>query len=91
MDFENIIKNGELAKIDTLLPQMLFNNLSFTNNNHLQLLLQRYQTLLRFLFAQQEQLININNQREELFNNEDSDLNKKSKKLNRMNIVLKIY
>ena len=81
MDFENIIKNGELAKIDTLLPQMLFNNLSFTNNNHLQLLLQKYQTLLRFLFAQQEQLININNQREELFNNEDSDLNKKIKKI----------
>ena len=81
IDFENTIKNGDLTQIDSLLPQMLFNNLSFSKNNNLISVLQKYQTLLRFLFSHQEQLINMNSQIEDLFNNEDSDLNKKIKQI----------
>lgn len=91
-DFESIISHGDLNQIDKLLPQMLYNNLSFSNNNHLILVLKQFQTILRLLFNEQEQLNNNNNVIENLFNNKNSNLNIKIKQLeqdeNRSNKLL---
>ena len=81
MEFEQIITHGDFTRIDKLLPQMLYNDLSFSNNNHLHLIINNFQTILRFLFNKQEQLINNNNTIENLFNNENSNLNKKLKEI----------
>lgn len=80
-DFEPIISHGDLTKINKLLPQMLYNDLSFSNNNHLHLVLTKFQNILRFLFNEQQKLEKNNNIIEELFNNENSNLNKKLKQL----------
>ena len=91
-DFESIISHGDLNQIDKLLPQMLYNNLSFSNNNHLILVLNQFQTILKFLFKEQEQLNNNNNSIEDLFNNKYSNLNIKINQLeqdeNRSNKLL---
>ena len=91
-DFESIISHGDLNQIDKLLPQMLYNNLSFSNNNHLILILKQFQSILRFLFNEQEQLNNNNNAIENLFNNKNSNLNIKINELeqdeNRSNKLL---
>ena len=81
IDFESILYNGDLTQIDKFLPQMLYNNLSFSNNNHFTLVIKKFQTILRFLFSEQEQLLNNNNAIEDLFNNKNSNLNKKIKQI----------
>ena len=42
-NFELILANGALTQIDKFLPVMLYNNLSFSNNNHLTLILKKFQ------------------------------------------------
>ena len=81
IEFDQIISHGDFTRIDNLLPQMLYNDLSFSNNNHLHLIINNFQTILRFLFNKQEQLINNNNTIENLFNDENSNLNKKLKEI----------
>ena len=44
-DFESILTYGDLTKIDKLLPQMIYNDLSFSKNPHLILVLQNYQNI----------------------------------------------
>lgn len=62
-NFEPIISHGDLTQIEKLLPQMLYNDLSFSKNNQLHLVLQKFQTILRFLFNEQEKLKNNNKAR----------------------------
>ena len=81
IEFDQIISHGDLSRIDNLLPQMLYNDLSFSNNNLFHLIINNFQNILRFLFNEQEQLINNNNIIENLFNNENSNLNKKLKEI----------
>ena len=76
-DFETILNYGDSTKIDELLPIMIYSDLSFTHNNHVRLVLSKFQNLLRFLFSQQQNLLNNNNKIENLFNNKESNLNKK--------------
>ena len=80
-DFESILKYGDSNKIDELLPHMIYNNLSFTKNNHLRLGLSKFQILLKYLFSQQQNLLNKNNKIETMFNNKNSNMNKKIKEL----------
>ena len=80
-DFESILKFGDSNKIDELLPHMIYNDLSFAKNNHLKLVLSKYQNLLKYLFSQQQNLLNKNNKIETMFNNKNSNLNKKIKQL----------
>jgi len=81
MDFESILKYGESSKIDELLPHMIYNDLSFAKNNHLKLVLSKFQTLLKFIFSQQQNLLNNNNKIEAMFNNKNSNMNKKIRQL----------
>ena len=81
LNFESILSNGDLTQINKFLPQILYNNLSFSNNNHLSLVLQKFQTILRFLFSEQDKLLKNNNEIEDLFNNENSNMNKKIKQI----------
>ena len=81
LKFEKIISKGELSKIDKLLPQMIYNNLSSIENSHLKLVLNNFQNILKYLFGEQEQLINNNKEVEYLFKNENSNLKKTIKKL----------
>ena len=83
IEFDSIIYHGDLARIDKLLPQMIYLDLdsSFSNNNHLQIILKNFQMLLRLLFNEQEQIINKNNMIEDLFNNEKSNINKKKREI----------
>ena len=78
-DFESLLKNGESNKIDELLPSLIYNDLSFSKNNHLRLVLSKFQILLKFLFSQQQNLLNNNNKIEEMFNNKKSNMNNKIK------------
>lgn len=80
-DFGFILKKGNTTIIDKFLPQMIYNDLSFSKNNHLQLILKKFQNVLEFLFTEQKKLLNNNNQIEELFNNQNSNLNKKLRQL----------
>ena len=80
-DFDFILKKGDTTIIDQFLPQMIYNDLSFSDNNHLQLILRKFQNVLEFLFTEQNKLLNNNNQIEELFNNQNSNLNKKLRQL----------
>ena len=80
-DFGLILKKGDTTIIDKFLPQMIYNDLSFSNNNHLQLILKKFQDVLEFLFTEQNKLLNNNNQIEELYNNQNSNLNKKLRQL----------
>ena len=80
-DFDFILKKGDTTTIDKFLPQMIYNDLSFSNNNHLQLILKKFQNVLEFLFTEQNKLLNNNSQIEELFNNQNSNLNKKLRQL----------
>ena len=80
-DFESILKYGDSNKIDELLPHMIYNDLSFTKNNHLRLALSKFQILLKYLFSQQQNLLNKNNKIETMFNNKNSNMNKKIKEL----------
>ena len=80
-DFNFIFKKGDTTIIDKFLPPMIYNDLSFSNNNHLQLILKKFQNVLEFLFTEQNKLLNNNNQIEELFNNKNSNLNKKLRQL----------
>ena len=82
-DFEIMLQNGDLTRINEILTQMVLNNISFTNNNHLQLVLNKFQILLRFLFSEQQKLLNINNQIEGMFNDKNSNLNKKIEQLDK--------
>ena len=81
LKFEKIISKGELSKIDKLLPQMIYNNLSSIENSHLKLVLNNFQNIVKYLFGEQEQLINNNKEVEYLFKNENSNLKKTIKKL----------
>ena len=78
-DFESLLKYGESNKIDELLPSLIYNDLSFSKNNHLRLVLSKFQILLKFLFSQQQNLLNNNNKIEEMFNNKKSNMNNKIK------------
>ena len=80
-DFESILKFGDSNKIDQLLPHMIYNDLSFAKNNHLKLVLGKFQHLLKYLFSQQQNLLNKNNKIETMFNNENSNMNKKIKQI----------
>ena len=80
-DFESVLKFGDSNKIDELLPHMIYNDLSFAKNNHLRLVLSKYQNLLKYLFSQQQSLLNKNNKIETMFNNKNSNMNKKIKQL----------
>ena len=80
-DFESALKFGDSNKIDELLPHMVYNDLSFAKNNHLRLVLSKYQNLLKYLFSQQQSLLNKNNKIETMFNNKNSNMNKKIKQL----------
>ena len=80
-DFETVLKFGDSNKIDELLPHMIYNDLSFAKNNHLRLVLSKYQNLLKYLFSQQQSLLNKNNKIETMFNNKNSNLNRKIKQL----------
>ena len=94
-DFESILTYGDLTKIDKLLPQMIYNDLSFSKNPHLILVLQNYQNILKFLFNQQANIISKNNIIENFVNNDNSDINKHTKKLEdakiNSNRLLKAY
>jgi hypothetical protein len=80
-DFESILKFGDSNKIDQLLPHMIYNDLSFAKNNHLKLVLGKFQHLLKYLFSQQQNLLNKNNKIETMFNNENSNMNKKIRQI----------
>ena len=80
-DFESILKFGDSNKIDQLLPHMIYNDLSFAKNNHLKLVLGKFQHLLKYLFSQQQNLLNKNNKIEAMFNNENSNMNKKIRQI----------
>ena len=80
-DFESLLKYGDSNKIDELLPHMIYNDLSFAKNNHLRLALSRFQTLLKYLFSQQQDLLNKNNKIESMFNNKNSNMNNKIRQL----------
>ena len=80
-DFESILKFGDINKIDQLLPHMIYNDLSFAKNNHLKLVLGKFQHLLKYLFSQQQNLLNKNNKIETMFNNENSNMNKKIRQI----------
>ena len=80
-DFESILKFGDSNKIDELLPHMIYNDLSFAKNNHLRLVLNKFQNLLKYLFSQQQNLLNKNNKIETMFNNKNSNMYKKIKQL----------
>ena len=80
-DFESLLKYGDSNKIDELLPHMIYNDLSFAKNNHLRLVLSRFQTLLKYLFSQQQDLLNKNNKIEAMFNNKNSNMNNKIRQL----------
>ena len=80
-DFESMLKYGDFNKIDELLPHMIYNDLSFSKNNHLRLVLGKFQTLLKFLFSQQKIMMNKNNNIEEMFNNKNSNMNEQIRKM----------
>ena len=80
-DFESILKFGDSNKIDQLLPHMIYNDLTFAKNNHLKLVLGKFQHLLKYLFSQQQNLLNKNNKIETMFNNENSNMNKKIRQI----------
>ena len=80
-DFESILKFGDSNKIDELLPHMIYNDLSFAKNNHLRLVLNKFQNLLKYLFSQQQNLLNKNNKIETMFNNKNSNMYKTIKQL----------
>ena len=80
-DFESILKFGDSNKIDQLLPHIIYNDLSFAKNNHLKLVLGKFQHLLKYLFSQQQNLLNKNNKIETMFNNENSNMNKKIRQI----------
>ena len=79
-DFESMLKYGDSSKIDELLPHMIYNDLSFAKNNHLKLVLSNFQTLLKYLFSEQQNLINKNNKIEAMFNNKNSNMNNRVRK-----------
>ena len=79
-DFESILKYGDISKIDELLPHMIYNDLSFTKNNHLRLVIEKFQNILKFLFSQQKNIMNNNNEIEEMFNNKNSNMNNQIRK-----------
>ena len=80
-DFESLLKYGDSNKVDELLPSMIYNDLSFAKNNHLRLVLSKFQILLKFLFSQQQNLVNNNNRIEEMFNNKNSNMNNKIRQI----------
>ena len=80
-DFESLLKYGDSNKIDELLPHMIYNDLSFAKNNHLRLVLSKFQTLLKYLFSQQQDLLNKNNKIQAMFNNKNSNMNNKIRQL----------
>ena len=93
LKFEKIISKGELSKIDKLLPQMVYNDLSYIENSHLKLVLKKFQNILKILFGEQQKLANNNKKVEYLFNNENSNLKKTIKKLEQdqfqSNVIMK--
>ena len=93
LKFEKIISKGELSKIDKLLPQMVYNDLSSIENSHLKLVLKKFQNILKILFGEQQKLANNNKKVEYLFNNENSNLKKTIKKLEQdqfqSNVIMK--
>ena len=80
-DFESLLKYGDSNKIDELLPHMVYNDLSFAKNNHLRLVLSKFQALLKYLFSQQQDLLNKNNKIQAMFNNKNSNMNNKIRQL----------
>ena len=81
IDFESNLIKGDFSQIEKILPQMIFQDLSFTKNNHFQLVVNNFQDILQFLFSEQQKLLNNKQKIIELHNNDNSSLNKRIKQL----------
>ena len=86
IDFEKILKYGNLSIINKYLPDIIYKSLEIDNNPFFNSIISKSQKLLNYLFQLKNDISNSNNNLENFITLPNSDLNNRSNELNNIKL-----